>query len=209
MEQSGWIDISQPLSNEIAHWPGDTPFTFNYVTKAETGSVNIGCLTTSVHIGTHIDAPFHVDDQGEQVHELPLDIYIGPAKVVDLTGHETIGRRELKNIDLNGVTRLLLRTRSESNPKQFPENITYLEPDAGPFLQEKGVHLIGVDVPSVDPLDSKKMSAHHSLHQHGIYIVENIVLTDVVAGEYEFIALPLLIQGADGSPVRAIIRPMV
>ena len=63
-----WIDISQPLQNGIAEWPGDTPFSYEVAfSTADTGSVNIGKLTTSTHMGTHIDAPFHFDDNGLKV----------------------------------------------------------------------------------------------------------------------------------------------
>ncbi len=57
-----WMDITQMLEEDIAHWPEDTPFSYKCtVTKAESGSVNIGKITTSTHIGTHIDAPFHFE----------------------------------------------------------------------------------------------------------------------------------------------------
>ena len=204
--ENKWMDISQPLTNGMAHWPGDTPFEYSCVTKEQTGSVNIGRIMTSLHMGTHIDAPFHVADDGQKVHELPLDVYIGSARLIDVTGHESIGKRELEQEDLVGVTRLLLRTAQHPNADVFPENFTYLREDIGPFLLEKGIRLIGVDVPSVDPVDSKSMSGHHSLINNGVYILENLVLTDVEPGDYELIALPLPIQGGDGSPVRAVIR---
>lgn len=203
-----WIDISQPLSNEIATWPGDTKFTYEYVTKEQTGSVNIGKITASLHTGTHIDAPFHFDDDGKKVHELELDLYIGRAKVIDVTGRESIGRKELEHVQLEGVERLLLRTTNRNNPTEFPETFTHLRADIGPFLQEQGVRLLGVDTPSVDPLESKEMDAHHSLHDHGVFILENLVLGDVESGDYELIALPLALQDADGSPVRAVLRPI-
>lgn len=209
MGKRKWIDISQPLSNEMAVWPGDTPFSFELsFTKEQTGSVNIGSMTTSVHTGTHIDAPFHFDSDGKKVDELDLDLYIGPARVVDVTGHESIGRKELEHLQLDGVKRLLLRTANDRNLNEFPKRYTYLRADIGLFLQEKGVELLGVDAPSVDPLESKDMSSHHSLNENGVSILENIVLSGVAEGDYELIALPLAIQGADGSPVRAVIRPL-
>lgn len=207
---SDWIDISQPLTHATAHWPGDTPFSYALTaTKEQTGSVNIGKITTSLHTGTHIDAPYHFDDQGKKVHELDIDVYIGPARLVDVSVYETIGRAELESVPLDGVSRLLLRTRtSRAQLSAFPEQITYLREDIGPFFQEKGIILVGVDVPSVDPLNSKTMAAHHSLHRHGVHILENIVLHHVDPGDYELIALPLPLHGADGSPVRAVIRQL-
>jgi len=209
MQERKWIDISQPLTNAIGTWPGDTPFTYQLTyTKEQTGSVNIGKITTSLHTGTHIDAPFHFDNDGKKVHELDVNLYVGPACIIDVTGYESVGRQVLESFQLEGVTRLLLRTATEVDPTVFPKNFTYLREDIGPFLKEKGIRLLGVDVPSVDPADSKSVSAHHSLHRNGVNILENVVLEHIQPGNYELIALPLAIKGADGSPVRAVVRSL-
>lgn len=202
-----WIDISQPFSNKIGTWPGDTPFQFGLAyTKEETGSVNIGRFTTSVHTGTHADAPFHFDNDAPTIEQLDVNIYVGRARMVDVTGLAAIGREELEVLELDGVERLLLKTAKTVNEEQFPTQIPVLRENIGAFLQEKGIFLIGVDHPSVDALDSKDLPAHHALYRHGVHILENLLLQDVTPGDYELIALPLKIQGADGSPVRAVIR---
>ncbi|WP_203249272.1 arylformamidase [Sporosarcina beigongshangi] len=202
-----WIDISQPLQNDIAEWPGDTPFTYEVaLTKAETGSVNIGKMTTSMHMGTHIDAPFHFDDDGKKVLDLPIDLYIGRARVIDVTGAESVGRAELEGIDFGGAERILLKTGSRPDANVFPKKFTVLRADIGPLLKERGVRLIGVDTPSVDPEDSKILEAHHALNDNDVMILENIVLRAVEPGDYELIALPLPLRDGDGSPVRAVLR---
>ncbi|WP_339252927.1 arylformamidase [Sporosarcina sp. FSL W8-0480] len=202
-----WIDISQPLHNGIAEWPGDTPFQYEVkFLKAFTGSVNIGQMTTSMHTGTHIDAPFHYDDEGLKVDELPIDVYIGKARVIDVTGLESVGRSDLEALDFGGAERILLKTGSRPDADVFPESYTVLRADIGPLLKERGVRLIGIDTPSVDPEPSKTLDAHHSLHDNGVLILENIVLAEVEPGDYELIALPLPIKGGDGSPVRAVVR---
>lgn len=204
-----WIDISQALSNDIAVWPGDTPFSFGLsVTKAQSTSVNIGKLTTSVHTGTHVDAPFHFEQTGKKIDEIDIGVYIGKAKVLDVTTFKTIDRDVLTSFELEGVERLLLRMLPNRDIQKFPEEYPVLHVDVAGYLQEKGVRLIGVDTPSVDPLDSKTLDAHHALAIEGIHILENIVLEHVAPGDYELIALPLKIKGADGSPVRAVIRPL-
>ena len=202
-----WIDISQPLQNNIAEWPGDTPFSYEVrFAKMDTGSVNIGKMITSTHVGTHIDAPFHFDDNGKRVLDLPIDLYIGRARVVDVTGAESVGRTELEGIDFGGVERILLKTGSRPDANVFPKKFTVLRADIGPLLKERGVRLIGVDTPSVDPEDSKVLEAHHALNDNGVMILENIVLRAVEPGDYELIALPLPLRDGDGSPVRAVIR---
>ena len=200
-------DISRPLKRGMPTWPGDTPFQYEVSwPKSDSGSVNVGKLTMSIHTGTHVDAPFHFDDEGRKITDLDLNLYLGQAKLVDVAGRTSIGADDLANVDLTGITRLLLRTSSWSDPDQFPKSICYLRPDLAPFLAEQGIRLIGVDVPSVDPLDSKELPADHGLHQNDIHILEGLWLEDVEPGIYELIALPLQIEEADGSPVRAVLR---
>ncbi|OOR22260.1 arylformamidase [Bacillus cereus] len=209
MKTSQWIDISQPLNNDIATWPGDTPFSYEVSwSKEDSGSVNVGKLTMSIHTGTHIDAPFHFDNDGKKVLDLDIHVYVGAARVIDVSGLESIGKKELERFKLEGVERLLLRTSSHGKAQEFPEKTPYLRADIADFLSSKGIRLIGVDVPSVDPLDDKELEAHHQLFKHGIHILENVVLDHVADGDYELIALPLALTDADGSPVRAVIRPI-
>ncbi|TVY05406.1 arylformamidase [Paenibacillus cremeus] len=202
------IDISRRLENGVPTWPGDTAFSYEVSwSKEQSGSVNVGKLTMSIHTGTHIDSPFHFDNNGRKVMDLDLQLYIGPARVIDVSGKSSVGAEDLAEYDLEGVTRLLLRTSSWSKPDEFPSEITYLRADLAPFLEEKGIRLIGVDVPSVDPLDSKELVAHHGLHACDIHILEGLSLDHAQPGDYELIALPLPLAEADGSPVRAVLRP--
>ncbi|ARF17364.1 arylformamidase [Sporosarcina sp. P3] len=204
---SQWIDITQPLNQRIAEWPGDTPFTYEVaVSKEQSGSVNIGKLTMSTHIGTHTDAPFHYDNDGLKILELPVDLYIGKARLIDVTGISCVTRADLEPFDFDGAERLLLKTGSHPTPTKFPENFTVIGEDVGPLLKERGVRLIGVDTPSVDSETSKDLLGHHSLYRNDVIIIENLVLHSLEEGSYELIALPLALEDADGSPVRAVVR---
>lgn len=202
-----WIDITQTLEHSIAHWPEDTPFSYEIpVRKAESGSVNIGKIETSTHIGTHIDAPFHFDDNGVKVDELDINRYIGDATVIEVMNKAYITEEVLMDFNIKG-TILLIKTKKEANQTVFPETIPVLSEKAVEHIAKIGIKLFGVDVTSVDPIDSKTLDIHHKLHRNDIMIIENAVLQDVTAGHYDFIALPLKIKGADGSPVRAALKP--
>ncbi|MFD1436359.1 arylformamidase [Kroppenstedtia eburnea] len=206
---TGWIDISQRLEEGVPVWPGDTPFSYRLTwSKEESGSVNVGQITMSTHTGTHIDAPFHFDEEGKQVIDLDLDLYIGRARVIHLPDPKQIGIEELQSENLEGVTRLLIRTETWIDRSAFPGAIPPVAPELAPYLAEKGVRLLGLDLPSVDPLDSKELPAHHALTSHGIHILEGIVLGGVDPGDYQLAALPLPLAQADGSPVRAVLRRM-
>jgi len=203
------IDISQPLKRGVPVWPGDTEFSFDLAwRKEESGSVNVGRITMSTHTGTHIDAPFHFEDDGRKVIELDPAVYVGHARLIDLLGVESIGAEDLKGQVPGGIARLLIRTGSWRDRNRFPDNITYLRPDAAPLLADRGVRLVGVDVPSVDPIDSKDLPAHHALHANAVHILEGLMLDEVEPGDYELISLPLPLQESDGSPVRAMLRTL-
>lgn len=202
-----WIDISQPLDNRIVVWPGDTPFSYKVTwSKEESGSVNVGQITMSTHTGTHIDAPFHFDNDGKRVIELDVNLYIGRARVIHLPKPSSIGIKELSGVELEGVTRLLIRTEAWTDRSVFPAAIPEIEPELASYLGNKGIRLLGLDLPSVDPIDSKELSAHHELTRHGIHILEGLVLDHIDSGDYELAALPLSLVEADGSPVRAVVR---
>ncbi len=207
VNMSEWIDVSQRLDEHVATWPGDTLFTYQVNwSKEESGSVNVGKLSMSIHTGTHIDAPFHFDSAGKKVIDLDVNLYIGTAKVIHIKGKSSIGISDLSQVDLKGVTRLLIRTGAWENRTVFPKTAPYVEKEAAAYLSQYGIRLLGLDLPSVDPLDSKELSTHHSLAKHDIHILEGLVLDDVETGDYELVALPLALAEADGSPVRAVLR---
>jgi len=207
---SDWIDISQALNSQTVEWPGDTRFAYNLsCTKAESGSVNVGQFIMSTHFGTHIDAPFHFDDYGKKVHELDLDIYIGPALLIEWNGSGTLKASDFKEVEFGEVSRVLIRTNSWTDRSVFPQSIPTIDLGLPKFLAEKGVRLMGLDLPTVDQLDSKDLPSHHELAKNGIHILEGLVLENIELGWYELSALPLSLTGADGSPVRAVIRKLI
>ncbi len=202
-------DISLPLQTGMAVWPGDTHYRFERNARIDAGdSVNLGSFTMSIHCGTHVDAPYHYDDSGRTTEQLDLNVYVGPAVVIDVIGKETIRVEDLLPYVTTTVPRVLLKTDSWVDKDKFPTSIPLLDSDVPAFLAAHGVVLIGLDLPSVDALDSKDLLIHHALGDGGIHILESLDLREIVPGIYELIALPLPIFGADGSPVRAILREL-
>jgi len=189
-----------------ANWPGDVPFSFRLGwTIAGGASVNVGAIETSVHTATHCDAPFHFDDAGITVDRIPLDVFFGPAWVVDVRGASNWQSR-LANLSLSDTPRVLFRTGCWQDSTRFPDAIPVMESTLPDWLADRGVRLVGVDLPSVDALDSKTLDNHHALGRRGITIIEGLWLDGVPERRYELIALPLKISGGDGSPLRAVLR---
>lgn len=200
-------DITLPMHNGLACWPGDVPCNFRLSCKMSDGSaVNVGALTTSVHSGTHADAPFHFLPEGATIDQLDLHPFLGPAIVVDFVGRQTIQTSDFPDLDFRAMPRVLLKTNSWIDTSRFPDRIPVLARGVPSWLRDRGVMLIGVDVPSVDALDSKDLPIHHELGACGIHILENLDLKHVPTGRYELIAVPLKLVGGDGAQVRAILR---
>jgi arylformamidase len=208
------FDISRALSNDLAPWPGDTPFHFELKWKmAEGATVNVGAINMGVHNGTHADAVFHFDPKGETIERMPLETYVGGAVVVDLTeifrGDRSrqicVGDLETCSSALERAPRLLLKTGVWNDSKVFPDWIPVIAPDVPGWLAERKVKLLGLDLPSVDTIEAKELVNHHALAAAGIAIVESLDLSEVEAGIYQFAALPLKIAGGDAGPVRAIL----
>jgi arylformamidase len=198
-----FIDISRPLSNSTAQWPGDTPFDFSLPVRREAQSgINVGAFRSSTHFGTHLDAPFHFTDSTETIDQLDLGVCYGDALVVDVRGHTLIGPELLPD---NLPKRVLLRTDSWLSSAEFPISIPTLSLEAVHKLAALNVVMIGVDIPSVDQVDSEDLPIHHALYRAGITILESLFLADVTPGNYLLAAFPLLISGGDAAPARAVL----
>ena len=208
-------DISRTLSNDLAEWPGDEPCCFRLTRQKVKGeSVNLGAISMSVHNGTHADAQFHFDTNGESIEKAPLETYLGRATVVDLA-QAFLDSKEKHLITIEDLrpsaeaiaatSRLLVKTGRWSDSAVFPNQIPVIAADVPAWLQKNGVKLLGMDLPSVDEIDSKSLQNHHALARAGIAIVESLDLSDVASGIYQFAALPLKIAGGDGAPMRAIL----
>ncbi len=199
-------DISLPLDTATVPWPGDKPFRLSPSMTIDAGnSVNLSSFSTSSHNGTHADAPFHYNSRGATMERVPIEVFVGPAQVAEIVTDQEIPVAALAGLDLAATPRLLLRTAPRRDRSRFPDRIATLSVEAVEWLAERGVKLLGVDVPSVDAIDSKTLPIHHALDRAGILILENLQLDDVTPGRYELVALPLKIAGGDGSPVRAVL----
>ncbi|GEM00942.1 arylformamidase [Halolactibacillus halophilus] len=204
-----YIDITMPLINKGATWPGDTPYRFKLsATMKDTGSVNIGEITSSLHNGTHMDAPFHYDNHGRTIDQLDVSIGIGTCQIVDVRGLDKVTVSNLEKLNLSGVSRLLFHML-DRDPAVFPEQFPLLTVEAVDYLATIGIKLIGTDAPSVDAVNSKTLPIHLAIHKARITIIENLYLNDVSAGHYHLYAVPLKIVGGDASPVRALVIPIV
>lgn len=205
--QNEMKDISPLLNSRAAVWPGDKSFNRKVALDMNSGSnYTLSSIETTVHIGSHTDAPNHFDLKGKAIHQVDLNKYQGLCQVIEISKPKGTA---IKPEDLKGMPvlakRVLFKTTSFPNPEHFNEDFNALSRELIEYLSFLGVKLVGIDTPSVDLFDSKELPAHLATMKANMAILEGIDLQDIQTGIYELTALPLKLEGLDASPVRAVL----
>ena len=210
----GMIDISLPVSPGLPVWPGDPSVVVEPVSRITDGEVaNVSSLACSSHTGTHVDAPWHFVESGPKLEEVPLERWVGPCVVVDIPrGAARIERHHLDAAPIPaGVERLLFRTSNsmlwKAGHEEFDERYVALSPDAARWVVDHDIRLVGIDYLSIEAYDDEDHETHRTLLSNGVAILEGLNLSDVRAGPYTLVCLPLRLTVGDGAPARAVLLP--
>ena len=201
-------DISPAVDEHAAVFPGDAAYSQKlHFALSPDCPVNVNTLTFSPHTGAHADAPMHYANGEAAIGAVDLAPYLGPCRVIHCIDCGPLVQPHHIAHALDKLPpRVLLRTAAAAS--QGWASFTAIAPATLELLATKNIALVGIDTPSVDPATSQDLPSHHLLLQHGLRVLENLVLDDVPAGDYELIALPLKLMQADASPVRAILRAL-
>lgn len=194
------IDVTRPLINGMLVYPGDVIPSFS---QADHGRYLISDLHLSSHTGTHIDAPVHYLKSGDTIDTIPFCNLIGRCRVIDVSNADTLITAEHLRGELDGMKRLLLKTRF-SGRTTFTEDYPSLTLDAACSITDNGIECVGIDSPSIESFNCDG-SVHRQLLGNGCIIIELLDLSDVPEGDYKMVALPLRLAGLDGSPARVIL----
>lgn len=202
------IDISPLISAQTPVFPGDTPFKRDLLMDFSKGDhLALSSISTTVHLASHTDAPYHYHPEGRTIEQQDLTRYLGTTQVVDATHIKqgTIARQDLANLDIR-CDKVLFKTNSFPHQGPWQNTFASLSPELIVWLAEQGVKTVGIDTPSVDPATSKDLPSHQTIYQQDMTILEGLDLGQVDCSQtYQLIALPLKIAGGDASPVRAIL----
>lgn len=203
-------DISLPISGSLTVWPGDPAVHISHPQHLDHGDAyTVSRLEMSTHTGTHVDAPAHVIHGGRTIDEIDLDLLVGPARVVHAPQASLLTASVLQALGIPaGTKRLLLRTRNSLLWKRaeadFDPDFVALSGDGAQWLVDAGVRLIGVDYLSVGPY-ADPTPAHLVLLGAGVVAIEGLNLSEIDAGTYQLVCLPLKLAEGDGAPARAIL----
>jgi arylformamidase len=207
-----WIDISVPVFTGMAHWPDNPAVRIERMLDIELGDVcNVSTLSLGAHTGTHMDAPLHFLRHGAGIDAAPFSATVGPARVIEIRDTESIKGAELAEHDIRRDERILFKTANSARCWQtddFVEDFVYIAQDAATLLAERGVRTVGIDYLSVGGFRKDGVETHAALLGGDVWVIEGLNLSQVQPGMYEMICLPLRLMNADGSPARAILRPL-
>src|SRR3972149_6841562 len=179
-------DVTLTISDKLITWPSDPSVSIRKTRLISQGnSCNVSELKFGSHCGTHIDAPYHFEENGIKIDQIPLDCLIGSATVYDVKNKEKIDLEDIKTLQFEKKKRVIFMTINSTYWKlsEFKKDFVYIK-----------------------KFGNKPADTHHIFLRNGVVLIEGLDLSNVEAGDYELIALPLKIKDCDGSPARVILR---
>lgn len=189
------IDISMTLSPDTEMYPGEPGPVITRISTLENGDpYNVSQLTLSTHTGTHVDPPLHFIMGGTGIDDMPMDMLVGPARVVDLSQlRNDIEPYNIGNVEPGEI--VLLKGRNDG---------VRLTAAAAQYLIDKGIKTVGTDALSIGAA-GEEYEVHTVLLGGDIAVIEGLVLSAVEAGQYLLVCLPLKVAKGDGGPARAVL----
>jgi len=172
--------------------------------KIPNDSINESSMYMNLHTGTHIDAPYHVDDMGDTIDDISLNKLITRCRVLDLTNIVGgITKEDLMGKNIRTGEFLLLKTKN-SFTEEFEADFVYVEKSGAEYLAEKEITGVAIDSFGIERTQPDH-ETHKTLFNKGIIIIEGVRLKGIAESEYFMCALPLKIKGVDGAPARIVL----
>jgi arylformamidase len=204
-------DISLTLSPESIRWVTSQPLELIERKRMSRGDTNnSSSVHTSVHAGTHVDAPFHFVPDGQTIESLPLETFIGPARVCAVEAGSHITAADVRKADLGSEIRVLFKTRNSTLLQKdvYDPGFAPFSVDAAEALAALGVKLVGLDYLSAASA-TEQVPVHRAFLDRGVILLEGVDLSAVPPGRYELFCPPVKLAGSDGAPCRAVLRELV
>lgn len=167
------IDLTQPLFDGMPVYPGDPEVRIQEIHTIQKQGWNLRNITFTTHIGTHVNVPYHMVQDGKTLDDIPLDSFMGKA-VIYTPGMEFYGE--------TGVI-----FRDQNINKEMTSHMIKTPPK---FIGVSAAHEFDIEI-------------EKELLKHNIVSYENLANTELLPNEFFFYGVPLSIKGGDGSPVRA------
>ncbi len=205
------VDLTHTISASMPCFPGSEPPEFLELSTVSRRGYAERRISLCSHTGTHMDAPAHLLEGGRLLDEYGVDHLVGTGIALDLTGLEEprIRLRELEPLrsGIEGRDFVLLCTgwSGRWGRADYFQGYPVLTPEAARWIAERGPKGVGVDMISVDPMDTDTFEIHRIFLEREIVIIENLTRLGALPGRsFLLCCLPLKIRNTDGAPARAV-----
>jgi kynurenine formamidase len=207
-------DLTLTISEKIPTFPGSPQPRFVEWAELKKDKYNLEMLFMSSHTGTHIDAPYHFVKNGKKIHQIDPRRFLAEAILVKIKSkpNYTITKSDILRFEKRhekipqGAT-VVFSTgwNDDLQRRNFFTDNPGLGTSAAFYLTSKKANLVGIDSPSIDAGKDASFPAHHILLKNDVLILENLCnLGKIKSTKFRLAALPLKLQNATGSPVRAV-----
>jgi arylformamidase len=205
------IDLSHTLKNNMPVYPGDAPPVFTKVMTHEKDDVQVTRMNITTHHGTHLDCPLHFIHKGLNTENSVLENFYARALIVDCTSYGAGDEIPAAHFHpyrevLEKISWVIIYTGwyRHWGKEEYTRSFPVLSAEATAFLIKYKIKGIGLDVISIDAVDSADFPNHQLTLGNGTYIIENLTNLHAVTEQiFTLSALPLKILDGDGSPIRA------
>lgn len=206
------IDLSHTMENGMPVYPGDDAPSIQKIVTHEKDGAQVIRLHISSHTGTHLDTPRHFVASGATTNIMDLENFTGKGVLIDCSeygqnqqiplSHVMIYKEQLKAADF-----ALIFTGWDKHwgTDKYFDHFPVLSVETAEFLVNNKLKGIGLDVSSIDGIDSADYPNHQLVLGVGMIIIENLAnLGTLIDETFQFTAFPLKIAEGDGSPIRAV-----
>lgn len=186
-------DISRNLA-DCESFEGDPETNIDIIKSIDDGDIyNLSAVSMCNHSGTHIDAPYHYDEDGHKIGDIRLSTFYGKCSVVSFDNYIT--GEDIEKILPYCKRRILFHGNGKAQ----------LMSSAAQVLADSNVVLVGIDCSSI-ATEYEQDKTHLILARKGITILENLNLEEISDGhDYTLCAFPLRLDECEAAPCRAII----
>lgn len=202
-----YCDISWPITEKMTAYKDNYVVQIKAIKNFDEHAVRDSLVTIGTHSGTHIDAPAHFMKDGSTIDQLDLSAVIGTARVLDCTSCEqVIMAQDLKRHGIQEGERILLKTKNSyrSATQEFDYDFVYVSQEAAEYLALCKIQSVAIDYLGIERKQPDH-ETHFILFNANIVIIEGVRLSNVEPGSYELVCLPLLCEGLEAAPARAIL----
>lgn len=204
-------NLSHPIEQNMPYFPSSEPPVIEQNATIEKNGYAEKIITFHTHTGTHIDAPGHIIPNGKNLSDFQVSKFTGKGLVVDIEEHNfgeiSVEIFENYSDEISDVDFVLIHIgwSKKWGNKDYFDNFPVLSQEAAEWLTRFKLKGVGVDVISVDTIDSSTLPVHNILLKNDLVIIENLTnLNMLVNKDFTFFCLPLPVKEAGGSPVRAV-----